>query len=242
MRIAVCDDELIYQKAITDAIDHWSKRRAFSAVIVCCFQSTEELLSAMERQPRFDIVFLDIQIPSEMSGLDMARRIRLFDECTQIVFVTNFSEYACEGYQVGALRYLCKPVHADGIEECLDIAYRQWRLMQGSNIVLNSRIGKYVLTHKDIFYIEACGHDLLIHRSLDQKPLTFRMTLNNLYDQLPHDLFVKCHRSFLVNILYIRRITREVITMADGQEISVGKHYRDLVGTTFDRYYQGINV
>lgn len=242
MRIAVCDDETFYQIAIMEAIEVWCNQRGISSIVVQCFHSSEDLLNTMEKQQQFDIIFLDIQIPNEMSGLELAKQIRMINEYTQIVFETNYAQYACEGYHVNALRYLCKPIHPSQVAECLDIAYRQWKVMQGENIVLHDHRGKIVLLYKSILCMEAKGHFVKVYQMSAEEPLLIRMTLNQIYDMLPHTLFIKCQRSFIINILYVRRITQAAVTLANGQDIPVGKRYRDSLVAAFDLYYQGIRI
>jgi len=196
----------------------------------------------MECGQSYDVIFLDIQIPNEMSGMEIAKRIRVTNEYVQIVFVTNYVKYSCEGYHVNALRFLCKPVHQFQIDECMDIVYEQVRIVNENRLVINDHKEKLVMMYKDIFYIESRGHILVIHRTLSKEPLCIRMTLTQMHGLLPHELFVKCHRSFILNILYVRRITRETVTLAGGQEIVVGKKHRDTLFAAFDRYYQGILI
>ena len=66
MRIAICDDELIYRVAICEAIEHWQKQHGVEAVLVRHYHSSEELLNDIESKQRYDMLFLDIQIPNEM--------------------------------------------------------------------------------------------------------------------------------------------------------------------------------
>lgn len=242
MRVAICDDEIIYHTAITEAINRWREKHPLSTVFVKCFRSTEELLYELTERLQVDIVFLDIQIPNEMSGLELARQIRLFNECITIVFVTNYVQYACDAYHVNALRYLRKPIHPGQVEECLDIAYKKWKLLQNQVIVISDYGGKFVLPYNSILYVEARGHTLMIFRTSEENSILLRMQLGKFMEQLPSDLFVKCHRSFVVNILYVRRITRDTLTLANGCELSIGKQFRDVMMAAFDRYYQGTSI
>lgn len=242
MRVGVCDDDVLCQGAIVDIIEAWKECQELPLVEVCRYHSSEELLQALAGRSRFDLVFLDIQIPDEMSGIEVARRIRERDERVGIVFVTNYSEYAREGYQVNALRYLQKPVRAEQIYECLDIVYKQWRLTRDESLILNDYRGKTVLLYKNILYIEARGHNLIIHRAVESEPFSVRMSLGKLCERLPEGLFAKCHRAFVVNILYTRRIARDKITLANGAELPVGNRFRDSVEMAFDSYYQGTKL
>lgn len=240
MRVAICDDEMIYQEAISKAVEGWKKQKDISSVAVLCFRSSEELLRVWERQTQFDIVFLDIQIPNELSGLDLARYIRNSDTVMQIVFITNYEQYTFEGYNVNALRYIQKPFQNEQIYECLDIAYSQWQLLRGASITVRQRGTKIVLPYKDILYVESNGHNLLIRKAGDGSTISIRQNIDNISKMLPMDLFVQCHRSFIVNILYVRRFTHDTIALADGRDVPIGKKYCETFSGAFDHYYQGL--
>lgn len=240
MRIAICDDELIYRVALCEAIEYWQKQHNVEAVLIQHYHSSEELLNDLENKQQYDMLFLDIQIPNEMDGIELARKIREMDECVQIVFFTNFSEYAYEGYHVNALRYLQKPVHPDQISECLNIAFRQWKYTQSENIILDYNGGRLVLKYKSILYIEASGHTILIHCTHEKTPIRLRHRLSQLITSLPKTIFVMCNRSYIVNIIYVRKITYDRVTMANGEDISIGKQYRDALRRAFNSYYQGL--
>jgi len=240
MRIAICDDEVVYRMAIYEAIEHWRIHRNIDAIFVQYYCSSEELLNEIENNQRYDVLFLDIQIPNEMSGIELAKKVRELDECTQIVFFTNYAEYACEGYYVNALRYLHKPVHRDQVSECLDIAYGQWQYSQGESLVLENSGGKIVLRYKSILYIESCGHTLIIHHTNEKKTTTIRNKLTRLYEELPHAVFVMCSRSYIVNIMYVRKISYDKVILANGADIAIGKQYKGDLRAAFNKYYQGI--
>ncbi len=242
MRIAICDDEVVYRMAISEAVEHWRKVHNIDTILVQEYHSSEDLLEDIENNQRFDVLFLDIQIPNEMCGIELAKRIREYDECVQIVFFTNYSEYAYEGYYVSALRYLRKPVHPDQISECLDIAFNQWKYAQGESIIFEDSGGKTVLKYSSILYIESSGHTVHIHCTQEKKAIEIRHQLSRLYDELPHAIFVMCNRSYIVNIMYVRKITYDRVIMANGLDIAMGKQYRDGLRATFSKYYQGLQL
>ena len=232
MRIAICDDEFVYRMAISEAVEHWRKTNNVDTILVQHYHSSEELLNDIENNQRFDVLFLDIQIPNEMCGIELAKKIREFDECAQIIFFTNYSEYA----------YLRKPVHPDQVSECLDIAFTQWKYSQGESIILEDSGGKIVLRYKSILYIESNGHTLIIHCTHEKRTFTIRQRLARLYEVLPNAIFVMCSRSYIVNIMYVRKITYDRVIMANGVDIAMGKQYRDELRASFSKYYQGLQL
>ena len=109
MRITICDDEPFYTEAINASIGRWSMKHGVPVHVRMC-QSSEDLLSEIEKQIPDDVYFLDIQFLGEVTGLFLAQEIRKRNEQSIIVFTTNYEDYAIEGYKVNALRYLQKPI------------------------------------------------------------------------------------------------------------------------------------
>lgn len=242
MNIIICDDDRSYQEAIADAVVRWSlDRNLSSTVITRCFSSTEDLWEAWKHGLIVDLAFLDIEIPGELSGLEVSRLIRQTDSQTSIVFITNYSEYACDGYSVNALRYLRKPTSDMQLFECLDIAYRQWDYAQAASIFMDVRKQKIILPYKQLLFFEAKAHYLSIHCT-QQEPFKIRCRLSDMLEKLPKRLFVQCHRGFVVNLLYVRNVSRTVLTLAGNKQIPVGSKYADSVFEKVKQYYQGMSI
>lgn len=238
MTVIICDDEIVYLNTLKETVTSWVMTHELeNAIAVYCFSSTEDLLTAWKAGLAINVLFLDIQLPGEMSGIELAKVIREKDDQATIVFITNYSEYACDGYYVNALRYIQKPVHNSNIYECLDIAYRQWQLSQSESLILKLKKQTYVLPFRDIIYIEAFAHYLAINRT-SKPPLQIRSTIPALYKELPKALFVQCHRGFIVNISYIRFMTKNAITLVGNHTIPIGSKYTDQVFSMFRQFYQ----
>ena len=112
MRIAVCDDEEEFRFQIRDMID---KIYNSMDVIVDIFSDGRKLLERFDAMP-YDVLFLDIEMPA-MDGITLAKKLRERSENVFLVFLTGHVEYALEGYEVNALRYLTKPVKEDKLRE-----------------------------------------------------------------------------------------------------------------------------
>lgn len=242
MNIIICDDDRCVQETIAGAVDRWSLECNLNhAVVTYCFSSTEDLWEAWQKGLNVDLAFLDIEIPGELSGLELARLIRQTDNQVTIVFITNYSEYACDGYSVNALRYLRKPASDAQLFECLEIAYRQWDYAQASSIFMDIRKKKIILPYKQLLFIEAKAHYLAIHCT-QHAPFEIRCRLSDMLEKLPKRLFVQCHRGFVVNLLYVRNVSRTMLTLAGNKQIPVGSKYAESVFEKVKQYYQGMSI
>lgn len=242
MKIAICEDDMIYQRALKEAVAQWKVGQKLTTLAVDCYLSTEELLHGITmRKMDYDLIFLDIEFRHEMNGIECARQIRTIDSRVPIVFVTNYSEYATQGYKVNALRYICKPVVPQLIAECLDIAYRQWQFLQKDTVVIADGRKRSVLSMRKILFAESQAHHIVLHLA-DGMELVFRLRLMRLEAMLPSGLLVRCHKSYIANLFYVTQLTKDCILLASGQTLPLGRKYRESVETAFDSYYQGCRV
>lgn len=115
MRIAICDDEEKYIYQVKELIEHLY--HSLEILIDTC-QNGNELLAKYEKYP-YDVVILDIEMPA-VDGISLARKLRQKSEEVVLIFLTEHVEYALQGYEVNALRYLTKPVKPEKLKEVLD--------------------------------------------------------------------------------------------------------------------------
>lgn len=89
MKIVICEDELVYQVAIRQAIKHWQDASGHNDIEIFLYHSSEELLDQFEQKMEVDLLFIDIQFPGELNGIDLARKIRETHHDVTIVFCTK---------------------------------------------------------------------------------------------------------------------------------------------------------
>lgn len=186
-----------------------------------------------------DALFLDIQIPGELSGLAVAKEIHSNNEYIPIVFITSYGEYAEEGYVVNALRYLRKPVSERAIAECMDILWRRWELQHAECVMIELPTQVLRLPMQSILYVEVSGHYCMIKTTDSEQVYKLKLPLDTIRQKLPDRLFVQCHRSFIVNLMYIRHMTNSSLTMADGTQMQIGRLYQPQLMKQFRLYYLG---
>lgn len=239
MRILVCDDESFYRDAVCQAIGKWKLVSGHADVQVSAFASTEELLERFDQQIEADLLFLDIEIPGEINGLDLAQRIRRLNNSLTIVFVTNYDAFVFDGYAVNAFRYLLKPIEDEDIFFCCSYVYNRLFNHPGDCIALTFKNTQMVLRFNEIRYIEAQSHTLFLYSSNLLEPVKVQMRLSDMSERLPDRLFAYCHRSYIVNVSYIRLLTRSRILLFDGTDIPVSRTYIGHLNDTFDAYFRG---
>ncbi len=238
MHVVICDDEAYYREAIKLAIGKWCDLHNNHSIRCSEFSSSEDLLEYWIDGLRVDLLFLDIQIPKELSGMLLAQRIRACDHDVPIVFVTNYDDYVYDGYLVNAMRYLRKPVRENDILNCMDTAYRHFTLLTENRFVINAIDERYILKHSEIIYIEAEAHYLSFHLSTSSATPKMRSKIRDVLALLPAQLFIQCHRGFIVNLLHIHRFSKNSIIVSNGQQIPVSKTFFPSLCSAFNKYYQ----
>lgn len=238
MHIIVCEDDSLYLKSIPEKIMRWSEENGHADITIQTFASSEEFLQAWGEGINTDIIFLDIQFQNEMDGMEVARHIRSTDAHVPIVFITNSDAYIRDGYTVCALRYLGKPVQYEEIAPCLDIAYNQYTLSHNEFLILSSAGRRFAIRHAEILYFEAMSPYTCIFKQGDPSPIQLRYRFSDVLQKLPQELFVPCHRSYIVNLIHVRCVKRTELFLSNGQRLPVSKPYVRILNDAFDSYYQ----
>lgn len=208
-KIAICDDSGADRAYATGFVEHWAKCRGHK-VEIREFPSAESFLFHYEEKKDYDILLLDIEMGT-MDGVTMAKKVRRDNETVQIVFITGYSDYIAEGYEVAALHYLVKPVKEEKLHAVLDRAAEK---LTKNEKVLHFEVGGEMvrLPIYQIRYADVQGNYVTIHGQTD---LTVKMTLGDLEKQLD-ERFYRVGRSVIVNITQISRVTKTEIRLADG--------------------------
>ena len=215
MRIAVCDDEEKFQIPIRDMI---LKFYNSIDVVVDTFSDGRKLLERYDSNP-YDVLFLDIEMPA-MDGITLAKKLRERSEDVFLVFLTGHVEYALEGYEVNALRYLTKPIKEDKLREVLK------HVMEKSTgkhqLMLKSDGEDLRLNVSDIQYFEAQNQYVMVYTT--QSSHLVRANLSDFEEQLKNDGFFRVHRSYLVSLAKVKKIVKSDVIMESGAGLPISRN------------------
>lgn len=226
-RIAVCDDEEEQGRAVGALISEWSRQSGY-ACQVRFYPSAEAFLFEYQEDRTCDILLLDIEMEG-LSGIELAKRIRREDKRMEIIFLTSHFEFIGEGYEVDALHYLMKPVPEDRLMAVLSKAADRLAEEPPSVVILCE--GETIrLYEKDILYVEAFLHYISIHTREGQYKI--KESISAFAGKLGAD-FYRTHRSYLVSLKYIRKISRTSVMMENQKELPLARGKYDDINRAF---------
>lgn len=211
-KVAICDDSDVDRQYIMNMVEHWAAGTGH-VVHIDTFSSAENFLFHYTEESDYDILLLDVEM-GEMDGVTMAKQLRESNDTVQIIFITGYSDYIAEGYEVAALHYLIKPVKE---EKLCSVLERATEKLSKNETVLNLEIGGEVVRVPiyQIRYAEVFRNYVTIHALSD---VTVKMTLADLEKQLD-ERFYRVGRSVIINLTQISRVTKTEIRLIDGTAI-----------------------
>lgn len=211
-KIAICDDLESDRDYLKDLLNKWAINNSH-LLNIDTFSSAESFLFHYEETKDYDILLLDIEM-GLMDGVSMAKKIRQDNDAVQIIFITGYSDYIAEGYEVNALHYLIKPVKEEKLFSVLERAIEK---VNKNDVVLNLETanGMVRVPIYQIRFAEVFGNYVTIHAYDD---VVVKMTLNEL-EKILDERFYRVGRSVIVNLNEVSRVTRTEIKLLDGTSI-----------------------
>ena len=213
MKVAICDE-----RGSCLELRNLIKRQKYDCD-VRCFYTGKQLLETRER---FDILILDIQM-EEMSGIEVARALRMKQDNMVLIFVTALKEYASEAFDVAAFHYLLKPVPGEKFCKVFESACREVERLEGlksEQLFFQTRSRNFTVQKKDILYVESRKRKVDIHTL--QECFTIYATMRHMEEQLGGD-FYRCHRGYLVNMAYVKEYETDVIRLKNGEKVYMAR-------------------
>lgn len=231
--IAICDDNPIDSSYVSKLVVNWSLASKHM-VSIRTFPSAEAFLFEYAGNQQYDILLLDIEM-SGMNGVALAKEVRRGNNAVQIVFITGFPDFIAEGYDVSALHYLIKPVHANKLSSVLDRA--AINLAKNAACVIFTVKGEAVRTQiRDIASVEAHAHACTVATAKEE--FEVNSSLSDI-EKLLDDSFIRCHRSYIIGIRYIKSILKTEITLDNGAKVPLSRSNYNKVNQAFIRYFKG---
>ena len=214
MRIAICDDEEKYRITLKTILDKLLSNIDYN---IDTFDDGNNLYEAFSGSP-YDLVFLDIEMAA-VDGITLAKKIRARSENVFIVFLTSHIEYALEGYEVNALRYLTKPVDIEKLNEV--IRYVQEKQGSSRQIIIKEDGEEILIDINDVIYMESMNQNVRIVTAKGEHVI--RYNIGDFEEQLKNDGFFRIHRGYLISLSKVKKLSGNDVILDGGETLPVSR-------------------
>ena len=219
MHIAICDDNPLHLAATRRLVERKAAERS-CGVCVSVFSSADALLQAFAQQEtQAEIAILDISM-NGMDGIALAKRLNAGAPRCQIVFLTGYITYAMDVYEVDHVYLVLKTMQETRLWPAVEKAWERYCAAVRDTVAVRGGAGTIVLRCGEIVCLELQGRKTCVR--LAEREIFTRDSLDTLAEQLP-DRFVRCHKSFLVNLDYVRELGASAFLLNDGTSLPISR-------------------
>lgn len=220
LRVAICDDEPEARDALRFQLEKALIEQ--TEEVVYEFGAGTNAVSWLRKHPgEVDLLFLDVEMDN-MDGMEAARQIREFDGNIMIVFLTGYADYVFDGYSVGALDYILKPVTVQRLMELLHRVRVKLEQEENLSFSFKNADGTWRFPLQEILYFYSDRRKVSLVTK--DKEYTFYAKLDEIGKKLDGQ-FVRIHQRFLVNPSRVDYLGGDTVTVG-GQELPCSRNYR----------------
>lgn len=226
-RCLIVDDEPIAIRVVRNHLQNFSNIE----VVGECTNAIDAIRLLTDQS--VDLIFLDIQMP-QLTGLEL---IRSLQHPPLIIFTTAFRDFAVDAFELGVVDYLLKPFSLARFAKAISKFYQQ--ISENNTVSASSEspdLHEYIFLKADkkiykidladLIYIESLGDYVIVHTGTGK--ITTKERISNIYEKLPHNKFLRIHRSYIVSIRYIDAVLSGCVEIG-AQKIPIGRNYKDQV-------------
>lgn len=228
MRIAICDDEPCFVDTIYQYL--WDEQHC----TIDTYLNPEQLLAQYESGVFYDVIFCDI-LMEPINGIELARKIRTFDENVILVYLSCNLEYAPLGYEVRAFRYLLKPVKKEALLSVMIDIYQEQKTQ--NKLLFETPYGSILIPENSIQYIEVSDKELQIF--YDNDSLCIKKGLNELENILTSPCFFRIHRKYMIHLDHVTEYDNTKVTMDCQKTLPVSRRKSKYFRETMNCFIKG---
>lgn len=218
INIAICDGNKEELKATTYYVSKSLENLNITFEIMS-FNDEYDLIDIINSSKKlYDIIILDIYMKVS-NGIDIAKRIREFDKECKIIFITSSKDHAIHSYDVDAFYYILKPINEEKLITILKKAIDSLD-KENKQIIIKNKKGNYRIFYKDILYAESNARVVDIYLKSGEV-ISFYSKLEDFIEKLQDERFIKCHKSYVVNIDHVLKIENNYIFIDNDKTLPI---------------------
>lgn len=220
IRLGICDDQPRDVAAIRQLVNQYALLHSEYELVVFTFTTPFEMLTFINEQGTFDILFLDIYMQG-ISGLDVAKELRAARDDIEIIFITSSEEHSLAAFDVDAAHYIVKPLTEPMLFHALDKVLARRTLRHCQYLIVKTSAGLSKLAVRDIAFMRPSKKNYQLIQTSDGECFEVRMTTEELFQQVSSDqCFFKCGAALIINLQYVRKVTKEFILLDSGETLA----------------------
>lgn len=219
IKIGILENDKIYADSLIKLLNQWAAENS-SAISIEVYSKGEDLLN--RNISDYNILFIDIHLDG-INGVEVAQILRQKNYYGEIVFLTAYSEYVFDGYEVQALNYILKPISYERLQKCMDIVMKS---IQNNHYTFRNRDIVEQIPFNDILYIASSRHHMEIITA--QKISRHLISIKDILKQLPSP-FIQCHRTLIINIDHVQKLEGTNVIMSNKVSLPVSTTYLEQV-------------
>ena len=219
INIAICDDNKYTLYEIEKKLNNYNQKNNLD-ININTFCSGENLINS--KYNNFDIIFLDINLSSQndINGIDIAKFLRKKNFKGFIVFITVLKEFVFKAFEVKAFDYIIKPITENNINKVLNRILQEIKKEKNNNLLIQKNKEHILLNLNNIIYFEVINKKIYIHTN--NKIIDYYNKINLLEKELNNSFF-RCHRSYIINLKYIKSFKENYILLKNNDNIPLSK-------------------
>jgi len=225
LNVAVIDDEPLAREVLEGYL-----KRLFGIGQILLFPNAMAALAGL-KDSRTQLLLLDIEMP-EMSGIEFLKRLA---EPPLTIFTTAYRNYAFEGYELGVIDFLLKPIAFNRFEQAITKARELLALKEHSHleenqaniddfIFVKSGVQRIKLQFSEVSHIQGLKDYAIIHTPA--KKILLKGSIKAMQDLFPADRFLRVHKSFIINLQKVQQLDRNSIFL-NGHQVPIGRNFRE---------------
>ena len=230
--IAIVEDESIFSDQLQEFMKKYQEEYNVSFKL-SIFKDGAEILEGYEKI--YDIILLDIEMP-KVNGMDAAIEIRKTDSDVVLMFITNLTNYAIRGYEVGAFDYIVKPLSYYTFSMKITRALKRVKQKEKQQILLKLSEGVKLLGIHQIYYIEV--QNRMLHYHTNEGEYVIRGTMKSIEEKLSSLPFVKCNHWYLVNLMHVKETQKNIVVVGP-YELEISRRNRNTFLKALTEYIGG---
>lgn len=239
LQIGICEDDDTQRKNLRLLVQEWGMQKELK-LSFSLYQDCESCWFEWSERMDLDVLLLDIDLGNGcLNGMELARKIREKDKRVKIIFITALVEYMSQGYDVNAFHFLIKPIDVHKLTQVLDRALEKIE-KQENYLLLEDETQTQLIPVSHILYVEAFSHSSVIYMYEDGRVrfIEKKIGMKDIESRLPQKDFFRCHRSYLVSLMHIRKIQKNQVLLRGDVNLPVSRTREKALYLAFLEYHK----